>query len=335
MLGRASSSAARAARSTSSSAPPRPIAPVSAVVTCSASSRPPVRSRFARMRSGSTSSPSRQSRSHAAADPVATSSARSGAHSACHAPAARWCSCSIEASSVAASPGACRAAPSAQTAATGLCLCGIVDDPPPRPSRTSPTSVWLSRTTSRATLARAPHVCASAPASAATRARSVCHGSAGAGRSSCAAIASRTAMPRLPSDARLPAAPPSCTARRSRRTTSSRSDAASSAIIQPAATRPNVVGTACWSSVRPAIGVARCTRASAAAANAAPSTSAVSATSARRATSIIAVSITSWLVAPRCTWPRPGSSTRAVSAATSGPAGLPIDGACAPIAAGS
>ena len=76
----------------------------------------------------------RHSRSQAAAEPVARSSSRSGAHSACHAPAARSCSCSIAPSRSATRPGAWRAPASAEIAATGLCLWGMAEEPP-RPRR--------------------------------------------------------------------------------------------------------------------------------------------------------------------------------------------------------
>ena len=118
---------------------------------------------------------------------MATSSARNGAHSACQAPAARSCSCSMQASRVATSPGACLAHARADTAATGLRLCGIEDEPPGAVSRTSPTSVWASRTTSPAALAIAPQAVPSPAASSAIRERSVCHGSTGASRPSSAA----------------------------------------------------------------------------------------------------------------------------------------------------
>ena len=71
---------------------------------------------------------------------------------------------------------------------------------------------------------------------------------------------------------------------------------------QPAALRPKVIGSACCSSVRPAIGVSRCALGQRGRrASAAPRRSSSSGPSARRATSIAAVSRTSWLVAPRCT----------------------------------
>ena len=53
----------------------------------------------------------------------------SGSHSECQAPAARWCSWIWAPNRVATRPGACRAQASALTAATGLRLCGRVEDP--------------------------------------------------------------------------------------------------------------------------------------------------------------------------------------------------------------
>ena len=116
--------------------------------------------------------------------------------------------------------------------------------------------------------------------------------------------ASSSATPPSPKPASVPAAPPSCAASRSRETCSSRARASTTAVSQPAALRPNVVGTACCRSVRATIGVSRCSRASAAAAAATRSASASTSASARRETSIAAVSTMSWLVAPRCTYAR-------------------------------
>ena len=79
------------------------------------------------------------------------------------------------------------------------------------------------------------------------------------------------------------------------------------------------------------IGVSRCSCASRAAASAAPRRSSSNGTSARLVTSIAAVSIVSWLVAPWWT----GASTAAFSAFTTAPAGLPISAAPAPISATS
>ena len=216
-------------------------------------------SRFARIRSGSTSSCSRHSRSQAAAEPVLRRSSRSGAHSACHAPAARSCSCSIAPRRLATRPGAWRAPASAEIAATGLCLCGMAEEPPRSapPSRTSPTSVWASRTTSPAALAAAPLASPRAAASSAMRVRVVCHGMTGSASPSSRAKRDRTSMPASPSAARVPAAPPSWAARRVRRTASRRCAASSRPTSHPAAFRPKVTGTACCSSVRPAMTVAR------------------------------------------------------------------------------
>ena len=135
------------------------------------------------MRSASTSRPSRRRRAtRRRRSRSVVSRSVSGRHSLCQAPAARSCSWTIAASSVATRPGACCAQPSAEIAATGLCLCGIEVEPPPRPSRTSPTSVWASSVTSRAALPTAPAATPSAPASSPIRPRSVCHGSSGASR---------------------------------------------------------------------------------------------------------------------------------------------------------
>ena len=57
-------------------------------------------------------------------------------------------------------------------------------------------------------------------------------------------------MPSSPSAESVPAAPPSCTASPVSARSARRRRASSSATSQPAATRPNVVGTACCSSVR-------------------------------------------------------------------------------------
>ena len=108
----------------------------------------------------------------------------------------------------------------------------------------------------------------------------------------------RPRAPSSPSAARVPAAPPSCAASRSSRTAASRRRASTTATSHPAAFSPKVVGTACWSSVRAAIGVERCARASSAQPSASRSSSASTSAAARRATSIAAVSTMSWLVAP-------------------------------------
>ncbi len=86
-----------------------------------------------------------------------------------------------------------------------------------------------------------------------------------------------------------------------------------------------MVGSACCSSVRAAIGVSRCSRASPAHSSATRPSEASIGSSARRATSTAAVSITSWLVAPRCTCCAASPPTASRSADTSGAAGLAYD----------
>ena len=97
----------------------------------------------------------------------------------------------------------------------------------------------------------------------------------------------------------MPAAPPNCTASLVVAIRFRSCLASSIAVSQPAATRPKVTGTACWSKVRPDMTVPVCWPASVAQASAAAARSAWVACSDRRATSIAAVSMMSWLVAPR------------------------------------
>ena len=130
-----------------------------------------------------------------------------------------------------------------------------------RPSARAPppTSVWLSRTTSSAALPTAPAATPSAPASSPIRPRSVCQGSSGVVEAQVRACTAGFERADRPAEL----------VRRAR-TLCRRSAASSRPTIQPAAFRPNVVGWACWSSVRPMIGVSRCVSASCAAASAAP-----------------------------------------------------------------
>ena len=106
----------------------------------------------------------------------------SASHSACQAPAARWCSWTSEPVSTPDAAAAPRAQATASTDETGLRLCGIVDETPcpePAASATSPTSVWASSVMSRPIFPQAPASAASAAPSSATRTRLVCHGSVG------------------------------------------------------------------------------------------------------------------------------------------------------------
>ena len=126
------------------------------------------------MRSVSTTRRSRLVTSHSTLDAVARSSWLSAGHSACQAPAARsssWLPAAC--SSVATRPGTCIAAARALTAAIGLCLCGIDDDPPLPSARSasSPMSLCARTTMSRATLATAAAASPHAPATAAVAVR--------------------------------------------------------------------------------------------------------------------------------------------------------------------
>ena len=168
------------------------------------------------------------------------------------------------------------------------------------------------------------------------RSRSVCHGSGGLARPSSSAISAFTRAPPSPSDARVPAAPPNWTASRVSRTNASHSTALSSPASQPAATMPKVVGTACCSSVRPIMSVPRLASASRAAAPAAAVRSLTAAPSASRASSIAAVSMMSWLVAPWCTAARAaGFATRLVSTRASPGTGFPVSTVARPSSATS
>ena len=128
----------------------------------------------------------------------------------------------------------------------------------------------------------------------------------------------------------MPAAPPNCTARRPVRTPASPWRASSRLVSQPAATRPKVTGTACWSSVRPIMIEDRCASASPAAASAASARSASMTSMARLASSIAAVSTMSWLVAPRCTALTAVWGTCRARARASPGTGFPVSAASSP-----
>src|ERR1019366_5422196 len=131
------------------------------------------------------------------------------------------------------------------------------------------------------------------------------------------------------------AAPPNWTASRPTGTRATASRASSRLVSQPAATSPKVTGTACCSSVRPIMRVSRWVAASTAAADAAADRSAAIADSACLASSIAAVSMMSWLVAPLCTAPAASGGTILVSSRTSAGTGLPVSAACLPSPAAS
>ena len=229
---------------------------MSAIDNASAIATPPRTSRFRRIADGSMRRLPIATAIASADSRVARIKSAIVGHSACQPPAARSCSCGIAASIVATRPGVRIAPATAVTARTGFCLCGIDDEPPlPCASKASPTSDCASMVRSRPILPSAPQAMPNADATSAMRSRWVCHGIAGTASPNCFAIASATAGPASPSEASVPDAPPSCST--CDRSTASRMRARQRPIMssQPAAFRPNVVGLACWSHVRPGIGV--------------------------------------------------------------------------------
>ena len=236
------------------------------------------------------------SRAAAAAPPANASAVESAGHSACQAPAARSCSCRP---AVRRPAFACTIRAQARRGRPRPgCACAASTTsrrrPPRRPRR--PRSARAGRRRARSSRRRPRPRRARRPARA-TGPRWTCHGTTGSsGRAPKAqpraAIAEDRASPPGPRAARAGARQ-----RDARRASTTRDEPAGRL-------QPERVGTACWSSVRPAIGVERCASASAAHAAAAPSSSASTSVRAFRATSIAAVSRMSWLVAPR--W-APGS----------------------------
>ena len=260
------------------------------------------------MRSASTSQCSRQSRKPRGRRPDATAAARSiGRHSACQAPAARSCSCAMQASSVATRPGAGRRrrAPDRRDRIALVRHASTIRRGRRRPrAPRRPRSGRAARRRRRS--CRPPRRPRRArPPGRRCGVRSVCHGQRrfGAGRARRRSGRATAGPPvaergqRSRSPAELHGEPRRAGPRRAAPPTSS------SPAIQPAAFSPNVVGSACWSSVRAdherlpmRAGELRAPRPTP------PSRSSSSGSSARRATSIAAVSNMSWLVAPRWTW---------------------------------
>ena len=175
------------------------------------------RSRFARIRSGSTGQAlERLVQRPRAAPPVPRERVASARrHSLCQAPAARSCSPAIAASSTPTRPRTDRAAARARIAPTGFCLCGIADEPPrppPLASATSPTSVCASSTMSSATFSTAPAAIAERARRAPPTGRAVAvPGQRRLVEPELAREARRARRARAsPSAASVPAAPPSC-----------------------------------------------------------------------------------------------------------------------------
>lgn len=324
--GRRSPTARSADRVSSSLARARPSTGASSAASRSETTNPWVRSRCSRMASAFTRRPAVSSAVSRAAPPTSRSRSRSGSHSACQAPAGRSSSAGSAPYRVAASRGARRAAAATRVARTGFALCGIADEPPPDPSASSAISVRERVSTSTAVLPSAPAVNASAPARSAIGERSVCQGNTGSARPSSRAYAAVRARvssaPKAVKAAKVPAAPPSWAGRETS-TACSRSLASSTRDRHPAAFSPKVVGTACWVSVRPGMTVSRCSAASRARWCPVRSRSFRTRTRVRAATSIVAESRMSWLVAPRWTYGPNSAPTAAVRSATSGITGLP------------
>ena len=197
---------------------------------------------------------------------------------------------------------------------TGLRLCGMADEPPGRspPSATSPISVWASSATSSATLPSAPRASAERGGQVGDRAAVGVPGQRGlgAGRAARRRAATTAGRP-SPSAARVPTAPPSCSGQPATR-----------ALAQPvaglvqrrsASRRPSArtsVGHRLLQQ-RPAghAGVPVASRRAGRRRRRPRRGRRAAAPSARPATSISAVSMMSWLVAPRCTHGRAGSGT--------------------------
>ncbi|MNQ93279.1 hypothetical protein D3C85_1087380 [compost metagenome] len=210
------STARREAASTTWCASSRPMRPPRASIAASPRIRPCVRSRLARMRAASTSRPAATSPNWRSAPAARVTICGSVSHSACQPPSARSCSCTMPASIVATSGGTRTATVSTAAQPTGLRLCGIVLEPPrpgPDGSATSPTSVCIIRDKSRAILPSVPVSRPSAVATATSRSRWACQGSAGRSRPSSRANCAATAGALSPRLASVPAAPPNCSTR--------------------------------------------------------------------------------------------------------------------------
>ena len=181
------------------------------MAAASASTRPRVTSRFCAIRIASTSRPSTVSVTCERAPAVSVQISGSVSHSACQPPKPRSCSCTIALNITDTSPGTRVDADNTTAEATGLRLCGIVDDPP-RPgaegSNASPISVCINSDTSRAILPKVPTTRPSVVATSATLSRWLCHGTSGRAKSSSVASAFATSRPRSSSAAKVPTAPP-------------------------------------------------------------------------------------------------------------------------------
>ncbi len=179
-----------------------------------------------------------------AAPPVYASAPDSASHSACHAPAARSCSWSSADVRTDAYPATSRAHARASVDVDRVALVrqrgGPAAGPLAQPRR--PRSARGARRRARSSRARLRWSRALRRARR-SAIRFVCHGSTGSANPRSSASSRRTSSPCSPIAASVPAAPPSCTASRSRRNDSRQARASSTATSQPAALSPNVVGT--------------------------------------------------------------------------------------------
>ena len=118
--------------------------------------------------------------------------------------------------------------------------------------------------------------------------------------SSCASC-SATCNPLSPSAASVPAAPPNCSASASLRRRFNRLRERCKAAAYSASFSPNGIGSACCSQVRATTAVLRCCSCQLRKAGDRAVDIRKQRVDAARKVSIVAVSITSWLVAPQCT----------------------------------
>ena len=273
----------------------------------------------------------------AAAPPAWRSASVSALHSACHSPAARWCSWTSEPASMPTQPRRRRARtrrqaptrPGSASAASSRSR-----HPPPPPPR-QPPSGRAARRHARSSRTRLRDA-ASAPPSSATRTRFMCHGSVGSAQLELPGVSRQRAPARPRRMHRACRRRPRAGRRDARvaRTRASRAHRADRRATPPPRGRT--------SSARPA--AAACARPSRfpgahppAARTPPPHPRRRRARSgvAREATSIAALSRMSWLVAPRCTQSAEGGPTRSRNARTSGSTGFPAARPCSRIASTS
>ena len=139
-----------------------------------------------------------------------------------------------------------------------------------------------------------------------------------------AAILSCVARPGSPSEASVPAPPPSMATNTRPSQPRRRSTCRPSSSIHTATLKPNVAGTACWPWVRPGsrTSLVRSARSASVVRMAASWRRKMS--WARRTCKSWPVCVTFWVVAPQCTYPPASPSQAWSSAHTSGTSGWPV-----------